>query len=206
MKESKVVVRLLFLAVCTLLLSGWSGTWETLQQESEKITSVSSRFTQSKDMRILSRPLVSTGSFYFKAPDSVRWEYEAPVKSILLMHEGTVRRYTQGDQGLIEDSGPALQAMNVMLQEITLWSRGRFNESRGFAAELRPGPEPVILLTPRDAGLAKIITGIDVELAPDTAGLISAITIREGEGGTTSLRFSDVRINSVLDNGFFVKP
>ena len=206
MKRTKAIRRLLSLAVCSLLLSGWSGSWDTIQKESEKLTSVKARFTQSKNMRILSRPLVSTGSFYFKAPDSVRWEYDVPVKSILLMHKGLVKRYTQGTGGLTEDAGAALQSMNVMMQEIALWSKGRFTESPSFAAVLKAGDGPTIMLTPRDEGLAKIITGIEIALAPDRPGVISTITIREGEGGTTVFQFSDVQINAMLNDSMFRSP
>jgi outer membrane lipoprotein-sorting protein len=206
MNRAKPVSRLLSLAVCAVLLSASSGSWDTIEKESEKITTVSARFTQSKNMRILSRPLVSTGSFYFKAPDSVRWEYDVPVKSILLMHQGSVKRYTQGTQGLTEDAGSALQSMNVMLQEITLWSKGRFTESPGFAAVLKAGDGPTIMLTPRDEGIAKIITDIEIALAPDRPGLISTITINEGEGGTTVFKFSDVQINAALNDSVFRSP
>jgi hypothetical protein len=206
MKRARQLRRLLVMAVCALLLSGWSGSWETLQRESEKLTSVRARFTQLKNMRILAKPLVSTGTFYFKAPDSVRWEYEAPVKSILLMHEGSVRRYTQGAQGLTGDAGAGLQSMHVMLEEIALWSKGRFTESPGFAAVLKEGDRPIILLTPRDEGLAKVISGIEIALAPDRPGVISNITIREGEGGTTALEFHDVHINGALNESVFRSP
>ena len=206
MRTAAPICRLLSLAVCGLLLAGWSGSWESLQRESEKLTSVSARFTQSKNMRILSRPLVSTGSFYFKAPDSVRFAYDTPVKNILLMQQGTVKRYTQGAGGLTEDASATLQPMNVMLQEIALWSRGRFNESRSFSAELKAGSGPSILLTPRDEGLAKIITGIEIGLAADRPGVISSITIQEGEGGTTVIHFSDVQLNAPLDDSLFRRP
>jgi len=200
------MLRLFFLCLCVVLFSGWSGSWDTLREESEKLISVSARFTQLIDTRILARPLVSTGRFYFKAPDSVRWEYEAPVQSILLMNEGSVRRYTQGAKGLTEDASAALQSMNVMLREIVLWSRGRFNESTTFTAELKPGLETVILLTPRDKGLEKIITSIEVELVPDKPGVISKIIIGEGAGGLTVLRFSDVVINAPLSDSVFQCP
>ena len=205
-KRTTPLLRLLSLCVSAVLFSGFSSAWDTLQKESGKLTSVSARFTQLKDMRILARPLVSTGRFYFKAPDSVRWEYETPVQSILLMNEGLVRRYTQGPKGLIEDAGAVLQAMNVMLSEIALWSRGRFNESTSFAAEMKPTSESVIVLIPRDEGLAKVITGIEVEFVPEKPGVISKITIREGSGGITTLQFSDVVINAPLNDSVFRSP
>ena len=82
----------IMLAAC-LLLIGWSDSWEEIRRESAGIRSVAAPFTQKKQMKILARPLVSEGRFYFQGPDSLRWEYTAPVRSILLMHRGKVRRY-----------------------------------------------------------------------------------------------------------------
>jgi len=39
------------------------------------------------------KTLVSKGRFYFQAPDSVRWEYLAPVRSVLPHAQGNIKRY-----------------------------------------------------------------------------------------------------------------
>ncbi len=44
------------------------------------------------------KTLVSKGRFYFQAPDSVRWEYIAPVRSVLLMRRGILNAYYPGQQ------------------------------------------------------------------------------------------------------------
>ena len=140
--------------------------------------------------------LCLNGTFCFKAPDSVRWAYDAPVKSVLLLHQGTSRRFTQGHSGWTEDAGIGAAATSVMLQEIMLWSTGRFTESQGFTAELLAGTAPRIQLRPRDSSLGKIISGIEIIPAPDRPGMIQSIIIREGEGNTTTLDFSEVKINA----------
>lgn len=194
------------LIVCAIILTGWSGNWDDIRRESEKIATISARFSQTKKMNILSKPLVSTGSFYFKTPNSVRWEYNAPVKSILLMYQGNIKRYTPCPQGFNEDAGAALQSMNVMLREIMLWNTGRFNESRSFSAELMTGKTPKVMMRPRESSLAKIIAGIEITLAPDSLGVITSIIVNEGEGNTTTFQFSEVKINEGLEDSLFRNP
>jgi len=188
------------------LCAGWTDSWESIRKESAKVSSISARFTQTKRMKILASPLVSHGTFCFKAPDSVRWAYDAPVKSVLLLHQGTSRRFTQGHSGWTEDAGIGAAATSVMLQEILLWSTGRFTESQGFTAELLAGTAPRIHLRPRDSSLGKIISGIEIIPAPDRPGMIQSIIISEGAGNTTTLDFSDVKINVPLEDGLFRKP
>jgi hypothetical protein len=198
-----------FIAVlfCTgFLCAGWTDSWESIRKESAKVSSISARFTQTKRMKILASPLVSKGNFCFKAPDSVRWAYDAPVKSVLLLHQGRSRRFTQGHSGWTEDAGIGAAATSVMLQEIMLWSTGRFTESQGFTAELLAGTAPRIQLRPRDSSLGQIISGIEIIPAPDRPGMIQSIIIREGEGNTTTLDFAEVKINARLEDGLFRKP
>jgi len=187
-------------------LTGWTGTWDDIRQESEKIKTISSHFTQTKHMRILSKPLVSRGSFYFASPDAVRWEYASPVRSILLTHKGTVKRFLQSSAGVLEDAGPALPSMNVVLQEITSWSRGDFNSNQNFTAELRTGDVPKIILTPKEKAFARIIERIEIALAPDTASVIRSITISEGAENYTVFEFLDAHINTPIDDSLFRNP
>ena len=189
------------------LCIGWTDSWESIRKESAKVNSISARFMQTKRMKILASPLVSGGSFYFKAPGSVRWAYDGPVKSVLLLDQGASRRFTQGQSGgWTEDAGIGAAATSVMLQEIMLWSTGRFTESQGFIARLVEGAAPRIQLQPRDAGLGQIISGIEIIPAPDRPGMIQSIIISEGEGNTTTFDFTDAVINTRLEDGLFRKP
>ncbi len=189
-----------------IVLAGWTDSWESIRKESAKVSSVSARFTQTKRMKILASPLVSSGAFCFKAPGSVRWAYDGPVKSVLLLHQGASSRFTQGNSGWTEDAGIGAAATSVMLQEIMLWSTGRFTESQGFTAQLLAGAAPRIQLRPRDSSLGQIISGIEIIPAPDRPGMIQSIIISEGEGNTTTFDFADVKINAQLEDGLFRKP
>lgn len=188
------------------LMPGWAAGWEQIQKEAAKITSINTRFTQSKHMKILAKPLVSQGRFYFQAPDSVRWEYTSPVKSILFMNRGGIKRYTLGSRGLVEDAAGSLQSMQVVLQEISQWSRGRFTENEYFSATLKGGKEPKIILAPKEKGMAKMISRIVISLSSERPGVLESVAVFEGEGNYTLFAFTDVVINAPLDESLFRKP
>jgi outer membrane lipoprotein carrier protein len=198
----------LFLAAMLLscfCLLGWADSWEDIQKESAKVTSINARFTQSKHMKILARPLISKGRFYFQSPDSIRWEYTSPVRSILLMSGSGIKRYTQSSKGLVEDTGGSLQSMQVVLQAISQWSRGRFTNNEHFSATLKGGKEPQIILTPREKGLSSMISGIVIALSPDRPGLPKSVRILENEGNYTLFEFSDVQMNAEIKESLFRK-
>jgi outer membrane lipoprotein carrier protein len=192
------------LLVCIFLV-GWGETWEDIKRDTASIVSIKAEFTQHKHLKILTKPLVSQGRFYFQKPDSIRWEYSTPVKSILLMHKGNVKRYTLGSRGLVEDASGALSSMQVVVQEIGLWSQGRFTESEHFRAEIKEGKERKIILTPKEEAFAAIISRIEIVPSAEQKGAIKSVKIFESEGNYTLLKFADVKINEKIGESVFRK-
>lgn len=190
------------LCYCIFLL-GWANTWEDIRRESAKIQSVSAQFSQQKHVQILTKPLVSKGRFYYQAPDSVRWEYTSPIKSVLIMHKGKIKRYSQGEKGLVEDAGGSLESMQIVLQEIGRWTRGQFTENEHFSAVLKGGKAPRIILTPKERGIAAMISRVVIILSSDRPGVIKTVKIFENEGNRTLFEFTDVQINGKISETLF---
>ena len=196
-----------FLVSASILLSaflclGWADTWEGIRSTATTVTSVRAEFVQEKHMEILARPLVSKGIFYFKAPNSLRWEYRSPVQSILLMHDGRTKRYLKRNGAIIEDEGAHLQSMQVVLQDISQWLSGRFEENPAFSASLEPGRK--IVLRPKEKSLATMIQRIELILS-DRPGIISAVMIYEGKKSYTRFEFKNAVLNQALQDSIFRK-
>jgi len=181
----------------------WGTTWDDLRREMTDISSVQADFVQSKHLKILAKPLLSQGRFCFQKPDSVRWEYDVPVRSVLLMNKGKVKRYTAGRQGMTEEFGGGISSMHVIVQEISLWSQGRFEESTHFKGEIKDGKELEIILTPRDESFALIIKRIIIVPSPQLKGGIKLVKIVESEGNETLLDFSNIRLNEKISPSVF---
>jgi outer membrane lipoprotein-sorting protein len=196
---SHLLSAILFFMIFFIFI-GWADTWESIRPKSRSIETIRADFIQEKHLKILSKPLISRGSLYFKAPRSLRWEYESPVPSVLLMHNGQINRFVKSGEGFSRDSGMKLQVMQVVMDEITLWISGRFQDNPNFNAILEPGPK--IIMTPKENTLTPIISHIELTLS-DRPGIINTVTKFENEDSSTKLIFKDAILNEPLNDSFF---
>ena len=191
-----------FFLLTAFMCLGWADNWDGIKKTASTVTSVRAEFVQEKHMEILAKPLVSKGIFYFKAPNSLRWEYRSPVQSILLMHDGRTKRYLKRNGAITEDAGAHLQSMQVVLQDIAQWLNGRFEENPAFSASLEPDRK--IVLRPKEKSLATMIQRIELILS-DRPGIIAAVMIYEGENSYTRFEFNNTILNQPLQDSIFRK-
>jgi outer membrane lipoprotein carrier protein len=187
------------------LLLAWADSWEGLRDASRTITSIEARFIQEKTLPILAKPFVSGGRFYFQNPGSLRWEYDRPVRSVLLMHAGSVKRYLKERDAWREEAGASLTAMQTVLEEILNWQQGRFDANPHFQASLEGGAETRVILVPKEPSWKKMIRQIELTLSREQAGVIKSIRVVEDERSFTVLEFDQVKLNRPLPASLFVK-
>ncbi len=182
------------------IYSAHGENWDRIKEKAIDIQTISAQFIQEKHLEILIKPLISKGAFYFRAPGSLRWEYTSPIQSILLMHDGKVRRFMGSENGFKEDVGPGLQGMEMVLQEITRWLKGAFSNNPDYYSSLEGDNK--IVMVPKNEAFAKIIQKIEILLS-DRPGVIETVTIYEGKASFTKIRFRDVNINGGLADALF---
>ena len=173
------------------------------EQQPIHLRSIQADFVQEKHLEILVRPLVSTGTFTFQAPQSLRWEYQTPVPSILVMHGGRVKKFIERDGQLVEDKGMRLDSMQVVLAQISNWLDGRFSDNDMFRVSFPD--ERTVLLTPKEQALAGLISTIELKLA-DQQGLLDGVTIFEGPGAYTRMTFKNRALNKEIPVALFLDP
>ena len=200
MTKSKQYAASLVLVLMSTLSLGWGSSMEEIRAAAEKVSAVSADFVQEKHMKILARPLVSEGRFLYAAPGSLRWQYEAPMKSLLMTHDGRTARYGFQQGRWVEESAFDAQAMQVITEQIAGWLGGRFGQNDLFAASLASGRR--IVLVPKKEGFARFIQRIELQLS-ETPGVIDSVVLVEAEETFTRIRFSDVRINEPVDPADF---
>jgi hypothetical protein len=203
-RARRPVVPLFALLFLLPLLVAWADSWEGLREASRRITSVEARFVQKKTLPMLSRPFVSEGRFFYQAPAQLRWEYDRPVRSVLIMNNGAVKRYLRDPDGWREETGASLNAMRVVMEEIVNLQQGRFDANPHFQASLSTDPEPRVTLVPREASWGKMIRRIELTLSREQAGVMKGVRLVEDERSFTDLSFSQIRTNRPLPASLFV--
>ncbi len=197
--KSVIPFFLCVLAVCAVAVSAQ----DVAEQPPIRMESVQADFVQEKQLPILARPIVSKGQFLFQAPGSLRWEYFSPIHTILLLHDGHSRKFIERNGEFIEEHGMGVDSMQIVLQEITGWLDGDITDTPTFQVQSKEGD--TIVLVPKEAALAKIISRIELKLRGKT-GLMASVTLFEGQESFTRMVFSNEILNHVIPATHFTAP
>lgn len=179
-----------------------TNDFEKLRKESPNIKTIQARFVQKKSMKILSKPLISEGVFYYVAPDSLRWEYLKPLRSIVITSKNITKRYIASGGKMIEDKSGGAQAMKIVLNEVSGWMNGKFDQNPSFKATINEGTNTRIILTPTEKSMAGIIEKIEISLFKKTA-TVKSVKITESANNFTQIDFDNVEINKAINSSVF---
>jgi outer membrane lipoprotein-sorting protein len=192
-----------FLMLLMLLPVGvQADDFEQLRKDSARIQTISADFVQKKFMKILSKPLISEGKFYYAAPSSIRWEYSKPIKSVVISGKGNTKRYIASGGKMIEDKTGSAQAMKIVLDEVGGWMNGKFNSNPSFTATVKEGPGTQITLTPVSKGMAGMIEKIEITVSRKDAS-VKSVRIVESASAETRIDFQHVVINKEIHPSLF---
>jgi len=196
---------LIFLSLVLFVLlpcSAFADSFEQLRKDAANIITVQARFVQKKQMKILSKPLISEGRFFYAAPDSFRWEYFKPLRTIVISSKGEAKRYIMSGGKMAEDKSGGVQAMRIVLSEVVNWMSGKFDRNPSFKASLKEGPNTLITLVPEGQNMAGMIEKIEISVAKKSMA-IKSVKIIESENAATIIDFSEVEINKAINDSVF---
>lgn len=196
------LVLFVFLIICCLSHTAVADSFEQLRLNSAGIKTVQARFVQKKQMKILAKPLISEGRFFYAAPDSLRWEYVKPLRSIVISGKGYAKRYIMSGGKMVEDKSGSMKAMSIVLGEIANWMSGKFDGNPSFKATLKEGTNTLITLIPAGRNMAGMIEKIEISVHKKTMA-VKSVKIIEGENAATVIDFNNVEINKVINNTVF---
>ena len=179
-----------------------ANDFEQLRKESANIKTIQAHFVQKKSMKILSRPLISEGRFYYVAPDSFRWEYFKPLRSIVIAYKNNTKRYIASGGKIVEDKIGGAQAMKIVLGEVAGWMSGKFDQNPSFAATINEGANTIITLTPTEKSMTGMIEKIEITLSKKSA-TVKSVKITESANNFTQINFDNVEINKAINPSVF---
>ncbi|MDR1191803.1 MAG: outer membrane lipoprotein carrier protein LolA, partial [Verrucomicrobiales bacterium] len=86
-----------------------------------EVETVSCDFRMERHLAIADKPLISSGHFYFRRPDFLRWEYSQPTRHGFLINGGTAFSWQMdGGEKIVKDiSGQPLA--RVMAEQLRMF-------------------------------------------------------------------------------------
>jgi len=192
--------------VCLLLAQlSWADSFASIEAESRKVQSIEAEFTQTKELKMLSKPISSVGRLYYRRPAEFRWEYSAPIRSVLIKNKHGIKRVTWRGGKFEPEAETKLMPVQRVLDQLEQWLRGDFSQSTVFQAKLVQGTPTRVELKPREKSLAQYIQVVQVILS-NTPGIVDGIEIWEGPDSVTRIKLKNVRLNQPLPPHVFELP
>jgi len=164
-------------------------------QEVQKSTkTLEADFRQEKELALLSKPEVSTGTFTFSRPSNVLWLYDAPKRVQMLITNGMLTTYypdlrkaEQVDVRRFQDRIFKYMGATGAIDELSQYFDFTFVDNAA-------SPTFTLDLNPKNRVIAKRVRHI--KLAIDKKSyLTSKVEYTEGDGDVTRYEFTNIRIN-----------
>ena len=174
-----------------------------VQEQQRKTTTLQADFRQEKELALLSKPEVSTGTFVYSKPNNVLWTYAAPKRVTMLITNGKLTTFY-----------PELnkaETLDVTRFEDRIFkymgATGAIDElARYFDFTFTNKPsEPVYVLDlkPKTGAVAKRVQRIKLWIDKKSY-LTTKIEYVEGDGDITRYEFTNIKVNQPVPQGRFV--
>ena len=194
----KFVMAALCVSLVTLPAAAANATLETvikkLQEQQKKTSTLQADFKQEKELALLAKPEVSTGTFLYSKPNHVLWTYDAPKRVQMVIADGVLTTYypdlrkaEKVDVKRFEDRIFKYMGATGAIDELARYFDFTFADSKSK-------PVYVLDLTPKNRAVAKRVQHIKLWIDKQTY-LTTKIEYVEGDGDITRYEFTNVKIN-----------
>ncbi|MBT4837105.1 MAG: outer membrane lipoprotein carrier protein LolA [Methylococcales bacterium] len=169
----------------------------TISQLFQNKPIVRANFTQSKKIKILTRPLISSGSLLFSNDSGLYWKIKKPFSSIMILSEKGLTQLTNGEKKSLLKSTNSSSAQNFMNTFLFMFN-GKFVEAeRHFKLYFTQHKTRWTLgLIPKNKPISNVIKNI--QFSGNQQQLLVNFKLRETSGDVTAIQFTDVRFQPIL--------
>lgn len=175
---------------------------EKMDKSAAAMTSMQCDFSQSKNMKLLSKEMKSEGVMYFKKPDKLRWQYTSPYDYTFILNGDQVRIKSQKSTKNIDVQGNKMfrQITNIILKSIT---GGGLKNSADFTVELyKADKEYFAILYPKKKELKQIYRLIEIHFNPQLT-MVNMVKMEEKTGDVTVVKLTNIKANTTINEKMF---
>ena len=173
-----------------------------VQEQQKQTRTLQASFKQEKELALLAKPEVSTGTFVFSKPNNVLWTYDAPKRVQMVIARGTMTTYYPDlakaetiDVSRFEDRIFKYMGASGAIDELARYFDFTFTDTA-------TNPAYVLDLTPKNNAVARRVQRIRIWIAKDSY-LTTKFEYVEADGDITRYEFSDLKVNQPVEQTKF---
>jgi outer membrane lipoprotein-sorting protein len=165
-----------------------------VQEQQKKTNTLQAEFRQEKELALLAKPEVSTGTFTYSRPNNVLWTYNAPKRVQMVIAGGMLTTYyadlgkaERVDVKRFEDRIFKYMGASGAIDDLARYFDFTFTDSKSKSVYL-------LNLTPKNRAVARRVRSIKLWI-DKTTYLTTRVEYVEGDGDITRYEFTKIRIN-----------
>jgi len=173
-----------------------------VQKQQKTTKTLRADFRQEKELALLSKPEVSTGTFFYEKPNNVLWRYDAPKKVDMLITGGMLTTYypelnkaERLDVRRFEDRIFRYMGATGAIDELSRYFDFTF-------IDRADNPAFLLDLTPKTKIVARRVKRIKLAIDRKTF-LTTKVEYTEGDGDITRYEFTNIKLNEPSAQGRF---
>ncbi len=173
---------------------------EKIKQTAASTHSIKAEFSEEKISSYFKEPQKSTGMFYYKKKNKLRWEKLKPVKYIFIANEDKVK--IKENEKEKDVSGFNSQIMRIKEMMLTLVN-GEFNSNRAYTPVYFYNNDIYLVkLVPKNKRLAAVFDCIQLIVNKENMRL-KELSFFEKTGDKSVMKFFNDKINEDLSDNLF---
>jgi outer membrane lipoprotein-sorting protein len=171
-----------------------------IQAATDQVRSFSSEFVQERRLALFTEPVFFHGSLTVVRPDRLRWEFTAPVPSVLIFRgeQGIRCNYKAPPSHFDLGTDPI---MRTVAEQLWLWLGGDYSRLNVSYLMEKSGPSS-LRITPKDSRVSDYVSSITITFSK-TSRQPEKVEIADPGGDTTIISFRSYVLNSNTPEALF---
>lgn len=178
-----------------------SGFKQEVALLAENMETLSSDFTQTKHIQLMSNAAISTGKIYYKSPNILKWEYHKPYNYKILFRENQLFINDEGDKSVTNLTSNKLFEKLIGLISGSVNGKLLADNDNFEVTYSKSGKNFLAVIVPRDAAIRQMFH--EIILVFNEEYHIDSVKLMEEEGDFTHIEFKNIKINQQLDDALF---
>ena len=177
----------------------------SINKSSMAIQSMSSSFTQTKYLSLLSDKLVSEGKISYTRPDKLRWEYTSPYQYLFLFNGTKVYVGSKSKKEVIDTNTNKIfkEVARIMMSTVT--GTALSNSSNFDISVSDANTAWKVTLVPKKKEMRSMFAKVILSFNKSNLQ-VSEIDIIEKNNDKTNIKFGKMIINQKIDASLFTIP
>ncbi len=174
---------------------------QKLIKASSSIKSIASNFKQEKQLEYLSTTIESSGKFWFKDGNKLRWEYTSPFNYLIVINDGVFTIKDEDKTNVFDTkSNKSFQELNEILISTV---NGTLINSGKFDIEILENNDAYLVqLVPKSTEMKSILQNINLFFSK-TDFTVFKVKMIETKVDYTIISFTEKKINTNISNQLF---